>query len=1009
MHLNYQPFDDTPEKVEAAIQKYQDLSALDRTTETYARAYARTMMEQADALVRWGELDPAEQLALRAARLNIAYSPFEQKPRELLERIANLRRQRAPRAGGGPASAGRSGGSPADAGFAMAASDDDRQARPAAPAGVIQAGGQYPAANGGPDRNAAAAVYDPSADPTRNIPAASQEAGGPNFWMAQNAGQPGGNGPAAAQASDAPGGATPPPNPGDGRQQTPGMALFQRGEEALRAHDGARAYDFFRQAANYPSDFDSVTWQRLQDHLQMLSAGRANPATGSQPGCWPTRRPPGNNCWPGRSPRNWPKAYRTPLPCASTIRSGPWPCWRTRGGRSRPPVWTRPSGTSFCARVGRTIYETQQLIAQNGPQIELAEKNNRIRDEVVRELRTKVEVQEKIAMLIDKFNRYRDEQRFEEAEVVAKQAAELDPNNPVVVQVLWDAKFIQRDHWAKDIRDKTEEGVVIALGNSEQSAIPMDDNRPYQFGGAKTWSELTASRKKFSGDRRRQQTEREIELEKKLRMPVPSLQFTNAKLNDVVGYLARVAGVNLYLDPQGLAEEGVTSDTPVTINLQNEIMLKSALNLILEPLHLSYVIKDEVLRITSEQMRDNQVYTVTYSVADLVIPIPNFVPTPMGLQAAYDKAMADVGMGGTGQFGSPATAPLTMVVGRDSKPVAGATSPALLAQVSSASHPGATAGAKSVPPSAAGPGGLGGGSQADFDALIDLITSTIRPTSWEDVGGPGSIKPFETNLSIVVSQTQEVHEEIVDLLEQLRRLQDLQVTIEVRFITLNDNFAEQIGVNFDFDIKDNLFGKTQFGGRQCAERRDHQQQRFFLDGGHRHSQQHPDGRQHQRHGHRGPGLDQPQRLHGRPGRPLYPRRGLLGHTAVRRAGPDGRGDDGLRHPQRRGGVFFHHRRPKRQTQPRAASPQGHAVQRATSHRPGRVLQPLCDQRDPGRRRLRRRPRAGDRYPYRRHLHDRSGRRFQRSAVRADDGRALLQQHRRREHLRVHRLHHDHQQ
>ena len=56
-------------------------------------------------------------------------------------------------------------------------------------------------------------------------------------------------------------------------------------------------------------------------------------------------------------------------------------------------------------------------------------------------------------------------------------------------------------------------------------------------------------------------------------------------------------------------------------------------------------------------------------------------------------------------------------------------------------------------------------------------------------------------MSLVVSQTQEVHEEIVDLLEQLRRLQDLQVTIEVRFITLNDSFFERIGVDFDFNIK----------------------------------------------------------------------------------------------------------------------------------------------------------------------------------------------------------------
>ena len=64
----------------------------------------------------------------------------------------------------------------------------------------------------------------------------------------------------------------------------------------------------------------------------------------------------------------------------------------------------------------------------------------------------------------------------------------------------------------------------------------------------------------------------------------------------------------------------------MTIEIRHEIMLKSALNLILEPLHLSYVVKDEVLKITSEQMRDRPGLHVTYNVADLVMPIPNFVP-----------------------------------------------------------------------------------------------------------------------------------------------------------------------------------------------------------------------------------------------------------------------------------------------------------------------------------------------------------------------------------------------
>ena len=99
---------------------------------------------------------------------------------------------------------------------------------------------------------------------------------------------------------------------------------------------------------------------------------------------------------------------------------------------------------------------------------------------------------------------------------------------------------------------------------------------------------------------------------------------------------------------------------------------------------------------------------------------------------------------------------------------------------------------------------------ADFDSIIDLIIATIQPTTWDEVGGTGSIQPFETNLSLVVSQTQDAHEEIVDLLKQLRRLQDLQVTIEVRFITLNDNFFERIGVDFDFDIDDDTGNDEDF-------------------------------------------------------------------------------------------------------------------------------------------------------------------------------------------------------
>jgi hypothetical protein len=101
-----------------------------------------------------------------------------------------------------------------------------------------------------------------------------------------------------------------------------------------------------------------------------------------------------------------------------------------------------------------------------------------------------------------------------------------------------------------------------------------------------------------------------------------------------------------------------------------------------------------------------------------------------------------------------------------------------------------------------GPPNVGGGGQADFQSLIDLITNTVGgPGVWADQGGNGQIRPLDISLSIVVLQTQEIHEQIADLLDQLRRLQDLQVTIEVRFISLNDTFFERIGVDFDFNIQ----------------------------------------------------------------------------------------------------------------------------------------------------------------------------------------------------------------
>jgi hypothetical protein len=57
----------------------------------------------------------------------------------------------------------------------------------------------------------------------------------------------------------------------------------------------------------------------------------------------------------------------------------------------------------------------------------------------------------------------------------------------------------------------------------------------------------------------------------------------------------------------------------------------------------------------------------------------------------------------------------------------------------------------------------------DYDTLIDTITSTIAPDSWDEVGGAGAIESFPPSRSLVISQTREVQRQVGPLLETLRR------------------------------------------------------------------------------------------------------------------------------------------------------------------------------------------------------------------------------------------------
>lgn len=707
-----------------------------------AKGAAIRLATQAQAALDRGDLQQAKQLVDQAEAIQVPDSAFangELRPWEVGLRVqsAIVRRAGIQRA---------SNTEPA----APATSSENDPTR------------RYPVSQG---------VYDPSTDRSRNV-------------LVQNL-QPT---PASERVTD----------PGAEQQgDSQGVQLFRQGMAALAAQDRTAALQSFREAWKYERELPAEIRNELQDKLSLLGRAEA-PAT-------PSREAPSQlEDVASAEHLQYQKLYReisaeeqAAKKMTGTDPKGALERMQALRGRVNQAELDGAAKKQLLTFVDRSITQLTAYIEQNRYEIELNEKNKRILDDINRENTTKLQTDDKIADLIEKYNKLVEEERFKEAEVIAKQVRELAPENPISQTLLLKSQMHYRVVEQQMLRDAKEQHIYDALTSVEEAAsAPYDDRQIVRF--ATGWKEFSKNRLERQMEGSRRLSPVEIEIQKSLSKQV-DVRFTDRPLSEVMETLGSLAGINIHLDPAGLAAEGLTPSTTVTLNFAQPISLRSVLMLILEPLRLGFDIRNEVLMITSEQAKVSRVYPKTYYVADLVVPIPNFVPGyDMGLPAAIRQAHQALGYGNSIQPVS--TAPLAMA--QDPlNPQVGAT-PSVLAQYHANSHD--HTGARPTNLSGMAPGSMGGAALADFDTLIELIQQTIAPDTWADAGGSGAIESFPTNLSLVVSQTQDVHDQLADLLEQLRRLQDLQVAIEVRFIRLSDNWFERIGIDFDMTVDDNV-------------------------------------------------------------------------------------------------------------------------------------------------------------------------------------------------------------
>jgi general secretion pathway protein D len=584
------------------------------------------------------------------------------------------------------------------------------------------------------------------------------------------------------------------------------LDYYQRGRQAIKSGNSELATRCYLQAFQSGEKLDGRKMQEIQDYLALHNGkGKKIQLLGTR--TVPESElaaAPGEEPLPRRIDQVDEQRQIALDKLRTEVRNAEFRAERLAGTNPEAALEMIDKAQSSVERSGLAAPMTAQLLKSlaksresieynrkiNEPRIAQEKRNEEVRSAVKRDTANKVRIEQDFAEKVDKYNELLKQKRFDEAIVLAKEARLLQPENPVSEVMVLKAKFAKQEDFNKNLKERKDDLFTEQLNDVDKAALGYVEFIEYP----KNWKELTKRRDHLKRPGSRTPSSEELKIERSLSRDV-SLHFENAPLAEVIKRLASLAEVNIVLDPSGLEDEGITTNTSVSINIDG-IRLKSALNLLLEPLRLGYTIKDDVLKVTSRMKQQGELLTVNYSVADLVVPIRDFGPGQgsqgmqssgfnMGNLAYPGSSPGQMNVTSTGGLSRPAGQAFAQVEDRDGLRRTGNAAASFGGGLESA-------------------GTHGGGVQADFNSLMNLITTTVQPDSWEELSGPGSVMPYRTTLSLVIRQTQAVHEEIADLLGQLRRLQDLQVTVECRFITVSDNFFERIGVDFNFNLPTNV-------------------------------------------------------------------------------------------------------------------------------------------------------------------------------------------------------------
>jgi general secretion pathway protein D len=347
-------------------------------------------------------------------------------------------------------------------------------------------------------------------------------------------------------------------------------------------------------------------------------------------------------------------------------------------------------------------------------------------------------VRAKIQTLMEKAMEAMRREKYAKAEKLLADVLEIDPTNQDAIKMMGHAtRWRHLSDTMRTVEAKIENW-KRAFERVDAAAIPYMDL--LKFPSKEDWEIISKRQIPLMRMLEREESPAVIRIQSKLENQLVTINFTETAFEEAINFLQDITGLNFVISRSAA---DVVKDFKVTLRLR-EIRLKNALTLILAgKSELKWRIKNDVIVISTEEAEPEELYLEFYNVSEIVQKVPDYPGPELALRDVGEpwRPVTPGGAGGGGiiQIGHEAEA-----------------------------------------------GEVGAGF--DWEQLEQLINRVVGEEGGGEIKYAGGL--------LIVRKPLEAHKKIQKLLDTLRKTVGIMVTMEVRFVDVQDNFLEQIGVDW---------------------------------------------------------------------------------------------------------------------------------------------------------------------------------------------------------------------